>query len=61
MGAIAEAMVAYARPLIDQTDGSVEQMENAFAISHVVLQPRVVAGRRSGAGTRRDATNPQDG
>ena len=35
MGAIAEAIVAYARPLIDQTDGSVEQMENAFAISQL--------------------------
>ena len=33
MGAIAEAMVAYAQPLIDQTDGSREQLEKAFSIS----------------------------
>ena len=33
MGAIAEAIVAYAQPLIDQTDGSVEQIEKAFALS----------------------------
>jgi hypothetical protein len=33
MGAIAEALVVYAQPLIDQTDGSVEQMNKAFAIS----------------------------
>jgi|GEM_PF-1257366 len=33
MGAIAEALVAYAQPLIDQTDGSVEQLEEAFSIS----------------------------
>jgi len=33
MGAIAEAFVAYAQPLIDETDGSEEQMRNAFAVS----------------------------
>ena len=35
MGAIAEAFVAYAQPLIDQTDGSQEQLEKAFAISQL--------------------------
>jgi SEC-C motif len=35
MGAIAEAFVAYAQPLIDQTDGSHEQLEKAFAISQL--------------------------
>ncbi len=35
MGAIAEAIVGYAQPLIDQTDGSHEQMEKALAISQV--------------------------
>ena len=35
MGAIAEAIVAYAQPLIDQTDGSIEQMEKAFAVSQL--------------------------
>jgi hypothetical protein len=33
MGAIAEAIVAYAQPLLDQTDGSLEQMNKAMAIS----------------------------
>jgi uncharacterized protein YecA (UPF0149 family) len=35
MGAIAEALVAYAQPLIDQTDGSLEQMQKAFTISQL--------------------------
>ncbi len=35
MGAIADAFVAYAQPLIDQTDGSQEEMEKAFAISQL--------------------------
>jgi hypothetical protein len=35
MGAMAEAFVAYARPLLDQTDGSQEQLERAFAISQL--------------------------
>ncbi len=33
MGAIAEALVAYAQPLIDQTDGSVEDMDRALSLS----------------------------
>ena len=35
MGAIAEAFVAYAQPLIDQTDGSEEQLNKAFEISQL--------------------------
>jgi hypothetical protein len=35
MGAIAEALVAYMQPLIDQTDGSQEQLNKAFAIGQV--------------------------
>lgn len=35
MGAIAEALVAYAQPLLDQTDGSEEQLNKAFAISQL--------------------------
>jgi uncharacterized protein YecA (UPF0149 family) len=35
MGAIAEAFVAYAQPLLDQTDGSEEQLNNAFKISQL--------------------------
>ena len=33
MGAMADALVAYARPLIDATDGSPEQIERAFMLS----------------------------
>jgi hypothetical protein len=35
MGAIAEAFVAFAKPLLDQTDGSHEQLNKAFAISQL--------------------------
>jgi hypothetical protein len=35
MGAIAEAFVAYAQPLLDQTDGSEEQLNKAFAIGQL--------------------------
>ncbi|HEX5442567.1 MAG TPA: SEC-C metal-binding domain-containing protein [Pirellulales bacterium] len=33
MGAIAEGIIAYAQTLIDQTDGSPEQLEKALSIS----------------------------
>ncbi len=33
MGAIADAMSAYAQPLLDQTDGSLEQMQMALNIA----------------------------
>ena len=35
MGALAEAIVTYAQPLLDQTDGSVEQLNKAFAVSQL--------------------------
>lgn len=35
MGAIADAIVAYAQPLIDQTDGSHEQLQEALSISQM--------------------------
>lgn len=35
MGATAEAFVAYAQPLIDETDGSHEQVSKALAISQL--------------------------
>jgi uncharacterized protein YecA (UPF0149 family) len=35
MGAIAESIVAYAQPLIDQTDGSMEQMQKAMTIGQL--------------------------
>jgi len=35
MGIIAESMVAYAQPLLDETDGSHEQMQNALSIAQM--------------------------
>jgi len=35
MGAIAEALAAYAQPLLEQTDGSEKQLNKAFAITQV--------------------------
>ena len=35
MGAMAEAMVAYAQPLLDDTDGSAVQTKSAFAIAQI--------------------------
>ena len=35
MGAIAEGIVAYAQPLLDQTDGSEEQLNKALTISQL--------------------------
>ena len=35
MGALADGFVAYAQPLLDQTDGSQEQLNKAFAISQL--------------------------
>jgi hypothetical protein len=35
MGAIADGIVAYAQPLLDQTDGSVEQLNKAMTISQL--------------------------
>ena len=35
MGAIADGIVAFAQPLIDQTDGSLEQLNKAFAIAQL--------------------------
>jgi uncharacterized protein YecA (UPF0149 family) len=50
VGAIAEAIVAYAQPLIDQTDGSVDAMNRAMTIAqacwNLALLPE---DRRDGA------------
>ena len=35
MGAIAEGFVAFAQPLIDQTDGSMEQLQKAMTIAQL--------------------------
>ena len=35
MGAIGDAIVAYARPLLDETDGSIEDVKKAMAVSQL--------------------------
>jgi SEC-C motif len=35
MGALADGFAAFAQPLLDQTDGSWEQVERAFALSQI--------------------------
>ena len=35
MGAIAEALVAFGQPLLDQTDGSQEQVNKAFVLTQL--------------------------
>jgi uncharacterized protein YecA (UPF0149 family) len=35
MGAMGEAIVAFAQPLIDETDGSIEQVNKALSISNL--------------------------
>jgi len=35
MGAIAEAIAAYVQPLLDQTDGSAEEVNRAFALGQL--------------------------
>ena len=61
MGAIAEAFVAYAQPLIDQTDGSLEQMNKAFAISQLCYNLALLPDDERGTDAQRNAGNPQDG
>lgn len=46
MGALAEGFVAYAQPLIDQTDGSMEQLNKAFAISQLCYNLAVTSNDR---------------
>jgi hypothetical protein len=43
MGAIADAFVAYAQPLLDQTDGSEEQLNKAFALSQLCFNLSVLS------------------
>lgn len=49
MGAIAEGLMAYAQPLIDETDGSIEQMNNAMGISQFCWNAAILPpeGRQS--------------
>lgn len=43
MGVIAEGIMAYAQPLINLTDGSMEQMNKALAISQVCWNLAIVS------------------
>jgi SEC-C motif len=49
MGAIAEGFMAYAQPLIDQTDGSIEQLNKAFAISQACFNLALIPDDRRDA------------
>ena len=50
MGAIAEGFVAFAQPLLDQTDGSEKQLNKALAISQVCFNLALLPeDRRSAA------------
>ncbi len=42
MGAIADGFAAYAQPLLDETDGSLEQVKKAFAISQLCFNLAVL-------------------
>jgi hypothetical protein len=42
MGAIADGFAAFAQPLIDQTDGSMEELNKAFAISQLCFNLAMV-------------------
>ena len=46
MGAIAEGFVAFAQPLIDQTDGSQEQLNKALAIGQLCFNLALVSDDR---------------
>lgn len=43
MGAIADGFVAYAQPLLDETDGSYEQLNKAFMISQLCFNLSLLA------------------
>lgn len=44
MGLMAESMVAYAQPLLDETDGSQEQMQNALSIAQMCWNLALLRG-----------------
>lgn len=49
MGALAEGFVAYAQPLLDQTDGSHEQMNKAIGIAQLCFNLALVPEDRRDA------------
>ncbi len=44
MGLMAESMVTYAQPLLDETDGSQEQMQNALSIAQMCWNLALLSG-----------------
>ena len=44
MGLMAESMVAYEQPLLDETDGSQEQMQNALSIAQMCWNLALLSG-----------------
>ncbi len=46
MGAIADGIVAYAQPLLDQTDGSQAQLNKAFAITQFCYNLALVSDEK---------------
>lgn len=62
MGAIADAIAEYAQPLLDQTDGSLEQMNNAFSLAQLCWNLAVVPDeQRDEAVAKMQATLKMDG
>ena len=61
MGAIAEGIVAYAQPLLDQTDGSEEQLNKAFTISQLCYNLALLPEDSRDHDAQRNAASPQDG
>ena len=49
MGAIADAIVAYAQPLIDQSNGSVDEMNRAMALAQLCWNLALVPDERQDA------------
>ncbi len=47
MGAIADAFAAYAQPLIDQTDGSFEQVQRALALGQLCYNAAILSEQKS--------------
>jgi hypothetical protein len=61
MGAIADAIVAYAQPLLEQTDGSLEEMNRAFAMAQLCYNLALLPDdRRNAAITEMQPTLKMD-
>src|SRR5262249_38425668 len=49
MGGVADAIAAYAQPLIDQTDGSIEQVDKALAMTQFCFNLALIPDDQRGA------------